>query len=102
MDIYAAWWQCPWSLQPHFNGLKIKLNVYHAPLLARFFFSIILMATKHLPRPLGFFSVSFLWTENETKRLLTALLYGLKMNICHAPFKVLNSSREFTWRLTHP
>jgi len=34
--------------------------------LARFFFNVILMATKHMPHPLGL----FLWIENETKRLL--------------------------------
>ena len=40
------------------------------PFLARFFFSVMSTATKHLPRPLGL----FLWIENETKRLLTRFL----------------------------
>jgi len=34
-----------------FQRIENELNVCHAPLLARFFFSVILMATKHLPRP---------------------------------------------------
>jgi len=45
------------SFQPDFNGLKIKLNICHAPLLAKFFFSVILTATKHLPHTLGFFGI---------------------------------------------
>jgi len=40
---------CEVFLQRHFDS--------HAPLLVRFFFSVIPTATKHLPRLLGFFSI---------------------------------------------
>jgi len=40
-----------------FQWIEMKLNICHAPLLARFFFNIISTANKHLPRPPGFFSI---------------------------------------------
>jgi len=55
------------SLQPHFDRLKMKLNISHVPLMGRFLEN----KTKYLPHPL-FGKVSsalFLWVENETKRL---------------------------------
>jgi len=99
MDIYVA---VSLSLQPHFNGLKMKLNICHTPLLARFFFRVISAANKHLLRPLGFFSI-ILWIENETNstrnqtsidKISSALFYGLKMNVCHSPSKILQGFKS--------
>jgi len=85
------------SLQPLFNGLKMKLYVCHAPLLARFFFSVISMVTKHLPRPLDFFSIisiDWKWNQTSVDKISSALFYRLKMNLCHAPSTILRGFKS--------
>jgi len=61
-------WDVPFGVLMSEGPLRLVGCFY--PSLARFFFSIILTATKHMSRPLGL----FLWIENETKCLSTRFL----------------------------
>ena len=121
--LVAVIWS--FSLQPHFDELKMQLNVCHAPL----FFSVIssicsspsiarflqphfdgLKMKINIPSLGEVSSALFLWIKMKLnvchapsfdKPYFNRL--KMKLNICHTPSKIiLNCSRKFTWRLTHP
>jgi len=62
MEIYAVL-ESSASIQ----WIENEIKRLPRPLLVRFFFSVILTVNKHLPRPLGFFSI----ISMDSKRLLT-------------------------------
>jgi len=71
-----------------FQRIENETKCLPHPYFGEVFFSVIFMATKHLPCPLGFFSIiskDWKWNKISIDKISSALFHRLKMNICYAP-----------------